>query len=69
MRINGKVSLQQNMDCMTGVCYNKLSLQQNMDLYGLNPLTPIYLLTMSNIFVLKHKDTQASFGFNFKRRE
>ena len=27
-------------------------------LYGLNPLTPIYLLTMSNIYVLKHKDTQ-----------
>ena len=32
-------------------------------LYGLNPLTPIYLLTMPNISVLKHKYTQAKVDY------
>ncbi|XP_068503778.1 uncharacterized protein [Phaseolus vulgaris] len=38
-------------------------------LYGLNPLTPIYLLTMPNIFVLKHKDTQAKIDYVRKQHK
>ena len=37
--------------------------------YGLNPLTPIYLLTMPNISVLKHKDTQAKVDYVRKQHK
>jgi len=36
-------------------------------LYGLNPLTPIDLLTMPSISVLKHKDTQAKVDYVRKK--
>ncbi|XP_068504248.1 uncharacterized protein [Phaseolus vulgaris] len=38
-------------------------------LYGLNPLTPIDLLTMPNISVLKHKDTQAKVDYVRKQHK
>jgi len=38
-------------------------------LYGLNPLTPIDLLTMPNISVLKHKDTQPKVDYVRKQHK
>ena len=38
-------------------------------LYGLNPLTPIDLLTMPNISVLKHKDTHAKVDYVRKQHK
>ena len=38
-------------------------------LYGLNPLTPIDLLTMPSIFVLEHKDTQAKVDYVRKQHK
>ena len=38
-------------------------------MYGLNPLTPLDLLPMPNIYLLNHKDAQAKADYERKLHE